>query len=141
MLVNDGKLCQILCFQRSLIYYRWEWWCLIWSCNSNGWGSNQCRSWRHTQTRIFKPSYVRAHHMFSRILWPRILYDFFSTKGPDHLGPGLWHLGRFLGSTWNRQLKFSFRQLQKREKFKIPAKTIHCFFDFFPLVPPMTQWK
>ena len=28
-------------------------------------------------------------------------------KEPDHLGPGLGHLGRFLGSTWNRQLKFS----------------------------------
>ena len=28
-------------------------------------------------------------------------------KGPDHLGPGLEHLGRFLGSTWDRQLKFS----------------------------------
>ena len=25
-------------------------------------------------------------------------------KVPDHLGPGLEHLGRFLGSTWDREL-------------------------------------
>ena len=35
------------------------------------------------------------------------IYEFFFRKGPDHLAPGLGHLGRFLGSTWNRQLKFS----------------------------------
>ena len=28
-------------------------------------------------------------------------------KGPDHLGPGLGHLDRFLDSTRNRQHKFS----------------------------------
>ena len=26
-------------------------------------------------------------------------------------------------------------------KFKIPAKTIYCFFLIFPFVPPMKQWK
>jgi hypothetical protein len=25
------------------------------------------------------------------------------------------------------------------EKLKIPAYTIHCIFEFFPLVPPMKQ--
>ena len=29
------------------------------------------------------------------------------SKGPDYLGHGLGYLGKFLGSTWNRQLKFS----------------------------------
>ena len=29
----------------------------------------------------------------------------------------------------------------QKEKFKIPAKTIHWFFEFFPLVPPYETMK
>ena len=74
-------------------------------------------------------------------------------------------LGRFLGSKWDRQLKFSayaffwfrrasqnlslFRQLffhsfqgggPKEKCWKI-AITIHWFFSIFPLVPPWKLWK
>ena len=90
--------------------------------------------------------------------------NLFFNKGPDHLGPSeLGDLGRFMGTTWNRQLKFSaytwlwfseasqnlnsFRQLlfslfnggDQREKFKIPAKTFHCFL-IFPFGTPIKQW-
>jgi hypothetical protein len=44
-------------------------------------------------------------------------------------------------ATWKKATKYNklLFSLFHREKFKIPAKTIHCVFEFFSFVPSIKQ--